>query len=364
MKKIILVVSLLIIINFPPNKIQASTLSCSDIDGMSIFGYNYDEWIHIGAIANEFNSLSIANEFGAGNEFKSTSIFNEYGKFGSDFSSYSAFNDYASKPPIIINNDYKLVGYLTIGYKTPSINTYQAIACAQNSYKSPNREMKDIIFKDIPSRSYGSTGYTTNQYSCPDNSHTSSIDITKCDCDAGYQINSTKDACVPIPIKSNDEICKDEFGGNVNWDGTKTEDGHLNCNCKSGFIWNTGRTACVVYTPPVSPTFPVGCVSGTGFSATTGLSCDGTNRCSDEMQLNSDKTECLEIPKPVLKAEKKLVEVENTKIVKEKIEVKEELKREEKIEISAKSENIVTVKESGVAKVSWYKRFWRWVIGN
>jgi hypothetical protein len=94
--------------------VSASTLDCAAVNGMAIFGYKYGEWNFIGAIANEFDSDSIANEFGAGNEFKSDSIFNEFGNFGGKFSSYSAFNDFASDPPIIVNDNYKFVGYLTI----------------------------------------------------------------------------------------------------------------------------------------------------------------------------------------------------------------------------------------------------------
>src|SRR3989338_5964379 len=124
--KMVLVFALALVVL--PTISLASTLSCSQVDGMAIFGYDWNERIHIGAIGNEFNSLSIANDFGAGNEFKSTSIFNEFGRYGGEFGSNSAFNDFASNPPIIINDDYKFVGYLTTGYKTPSINTYEAIA--------------------------------------------------------------------------------------------------------------------------------------------------------------------------------------------------------------------------------------------
>jgi len=138
--------------------VYASTLSCSTVDGMAIFGYKYDKWIFIGAIANEYDSDSIANEYGAGNEYKSDSIMNEYARFGSKYSSTSAFNDYASKPPIIINNSYEFAGYLTTNdYKTPNINTYEAISCASKSYRSfSNNDLKNITFNDIP----GQSGYT------------------------------------------------------------------------------------------------------------------------------------------------------------------------------------------------------------
>ena len=130
---------------------DASTLNCWNVDGMAIFGYKYGQWEFIGAIANEFDSDSIANEFGAGNEFHSDSIFNEFGSFGNEFSSYSAFNEFASNPLIIVNNNYEFIGYLTINdFKTPNINTYQAITCAKNSFRSfTNSNLKDTIFKNI-----------------------------------------------------------------------------------------------------------------------------------------------------------------------------------------------------------------------
>lgn len=196
MKNIILYIVILFSVFGLTSSVSASTLSCFQVDGMAIFGYDGSEWVHIGAIGNEYSSLSIANEYGAGNEYKSTSIFNEYGKYGGEYSSYSAFNDYASKPPIIVNDDYEFVGYLTINeYKTPNINTYEAIACAKKSYASPERDMQDVTFKNIPDRasSYGSysegTTYTppsstpTSSISCPLNSYNNN---GQCFCNSGY----------------------------------------------------------------------------------------------------------------------------------------------------------------------------------
>ncbi len=141
----------MLLINLLPSKVEASTLSCSAVDGMSIFGYDSGHYKFIGAIANEYDSNSIANEYGAGSKYDTDSIFNDYGKFGGKYSSFSAFNEYASSPPIIISSDYKFVGYLTIdNYKSPSINTYEGISCAQKSYKSSNKDLEDTTFKEIP----------------------------------------------------------------------------------------------------------------------------------------------------------------------------------------------------------------------
>jgi len=73
-----------------------------------------------------------------------------------------------------------------------------------------------------------------------------------CQCNVGYQPNSTNDGCVLAPVKSNTQVCQDSFGINVDWDGTKAANGDLNCNCKTGYIWNSGRTACML--PPPTPT--------------------------------------------------------------------------------------------------------------
>ncbi|OGG19287.1 hypothetical protein A3D78_01300 [Candidatus Gottesmanbacteria bacterium RIFCSPHIGHO2_02_FULL_39_14] len=82
-----------------------------------------------------------------------------------------------------------------------------------------------------------------------------------CQCDVGYQPNATKDGCTLAPIKSNNQVCQDSFGINVDWDGTKAANGDLNCNCKTGYVWNSGRTACTlpptISTPtPTAPTTP------------------------------------------------------------------------------------------------------------
>ena len=138
----------------PIINIMAGNLTCLDVSGMSIFGYNYNEYIYIGSIANKFSSDSIANEFGWGNKFKSDSIMNEFGRFGSNFSSYSAFNSFASTPPIIVNQNNEFVGYLTVNnFKLPSINTNSAVECAINSFKSPISAHRDIVFKNIPPES-------------------------------------------------------------------------------------------------------------------------------------------------------------------------------------------------------------------
>lgn len=247
----------------------ASTLSCYQVDGKAIFGYDGSEWEYIGAIGNEFNRNSIANEFGAGNEFKSSSIFNEFGKYGSEFRSSSAFNDLASNPPIIVSDDYKFVGYMTTNdFKTPNINTYEAVACAKDSFRSPNSNMEDVTFKRIPGGSSysGGSGYTapvTATESCPVNS---SNVAGICTCNTGYTADAAKTGCIPAAPKytcpaglvvSGDKcVCRD----GLTWDGSScvsyvqncqaqygqnaTGDGR-GCYCDVGYGWSSSRTTCV-----------------------------------------------------------------------------------------------------------------------
>ena len=251
---------------------DASILSCWDVDGMAIFGYKYGEWKFIGAIANEFDSDSIANEFGAGNEFRSDSIFNEFGSFGSEFSSYSAFNEFAGNPPIIVNNNYKFVGYLTINdFKTPNINTYQAIACAKNSFRSfTNSDLEDTIFKSIPK---GGSGYSGNSQQelenllknlCPTNS---SYINGQCICNDGYVANGS--ICI-----THTQNCQLKYGSNSYGDKQY-------CYCSSGYEFNSDKTTCVksIICPANSTKVGQNCLCNEGFVFKNGQCITYTQDC-------------------------------------------------------------------------------------
>lgn len=144
----------------PIAEVHASTFGCGSVDGASIFGYDGSHYKFIGAISSEYDSNSIANEYGAGSKYGSDSIMNTYGDFGSKYSSYSAFNDYASSPPILVDSNSNFLGYLTTSnYLVPNINTYTAIGCAKNTFASSDSHMEDVVFKDVPDgTSY--SGYT------------------------------------------------------------------------------------------------------------------------------------------------------------------------------------------------------------
>lgn len=48
------------------------------------------------------------------NKYDSKSIWNEYGTYGSSYSAYSPWNNYASYPPVIIDEEGNFYGYLTV----------------------------------------------------------------------------------------------------------------------------------------------------------------------------------------------------------------------------------------------------------
>jgi hypothetical protein len=88
-----------------------------------------------------------------------------------------------------------------------------------------------------------------NEYSessCPKNSTEKLGDRSKCVCNTGYTTNGDGTACKKISKKTNERICRAEFGKNSTWSGkydttTKTP----TCQCKKGFLWDAEQTSCV-----------------------------------------------------------------------------------------------------------------------
>ncbi len=119
-------------------------LDCSDVVGLSIFGYRDERYEFIGSIVNPSDSNSIANDLGAGNKFSSSSIFNEFGRYGRFGGEYSAFNESAGEPPIMINRNNMLVGYLTLNKeKGHHISPYKAYHCARESFRTSISDHED-----------------------------------------------------------------------------------------------------------------------------------------------------------------------------------------------------------------------------
>jgi len=67
-------------------------------------------------------------------------------------------------------------------------------------------------------------------------------------------INRMRAECIPytpqtpVSPKTNDQVCQDRYGTNVNWGGVKDANGNLGCSCKAGYIWNKNRSKCVTPT--------------------------------------------------------------------------------------------------------------------
>jgi hypothetical protein len=104
--------------------------------------------------------------------------------------------------------------------------------------------------KKVDTYSYGFLGASSydydfdSLYSCPKNSSVSKTDSDKCTCDIGYEPNKSKDACKKITKKTNDKICRADFGKNSLWSGDYDEEGYTMCECKKGFSWNGAGTSC------------------------------------------------------------------------------------------------------------------------
>ncbi|KKP38448.1 MAG: hypothetical protein UR28_C0016G0001 [Candidatus Peregrinibacteria bacterium GW2011_GWF2_33_10] len=239
MKKILFIVLLLTLNILSIDQTKAFSLECNDLDGSSIFGYDSfeDEYKYIGSISNKYDSNSIANEYGAGSKYETDSINNEYGDFGSKYSSYSAFNEYASYPPIIINDDLEFIGYLTINeYTTPAINSYNALACASESLQSSISEHEDITFEEIPESSYIYEDNSTDSV-CIDTENGFLGSDGMCYCNKGYEWSDNENKCIVI---INNEVCEDLYGNAYSNNGT--------CSCKEGYLVNQDTTACITPT--------------------------------------------------------------------------------------------------------------------
>ncbi len=77
---------------------------------------------------NKYDVDSIANTYGNyGSKYSQTSIFNTYGTYGGKYSNYSAFNEYATKPPKILNEDGKFIGYLTANKYLQNAYSYEEV---------------------------------------------------------------------------------------------------------------------------------------------------------------------------------------------------------------------------------------------
>lgn len=72
--------------------------------------------VYLGCLnCSEYESDSILNTYGNyGNSYGPFSIWNLNGIYGSRFSQYSPWNQYASNPPIIVDQNGNFYGYFTV----------------------------------------------------------------------------------------------------------------------------------------------------------------------------------------------------------------------------------------------------------
>jgi hypothetical protein len=80
-----------------------------------IFG-GQDHRTYLGCLScSQFSPDSVFNEFSRyGNPFSGQSVFNHFSPYGSLFSPYSACNQYATDPPVLVDEDGLFYGRLTL----------------------------------------------------------------------------------------------------------------------------------------------------------------------------------------------------------------------------------------------------------
>lgn len=79
-------------------------------------GPEYEDYL--GCFASPYKSESIFNNFCQyGNEFSSKSIWNKFSKYGNEYNSYSPWNEYSSKPPVLVDENMRIVDYFSCSYK-------------------------------------------------------------------------------------------------------------------------------------------------------------------------------------------------------------------------------------------------------
>lgn len=215
-------------------------------------------------------------------------------------------------------------GYLYDGSECVSENTYCHDRLGlMSSYNSLTDKCEcdygyeydgsSCVYKSTSPSIYSASAILS-QYSCPSNSHESPDDPTKCQCDAGYELNSTKDGCVLSPVEE------------------------------------------------IKPSVP-GCTSEKGYSVTSGLSCDGENRCSGGMQLSRENT-C--IPIPEVSESVKNIESAVTSTKSEESSVISNNTKEENVEKVEKEEEkkepMQETTSQPVKELKWYQKIFNWFL--
>jgi hypothetical protein len=127
---------------------------------------------------------------------------------------------------------------------------------AENDYPSGCKCSSGYTFDGRSKCVYKSLSSYPSTYSsvseCPANA---SAIGSKCYCNDGFELNSTKDGCVAAVtcpegyVKKNGlcitytQDCKNSFGENVI--GIAGNNGNSSCYCESGFEWNSDKRFCI-----------------------------------------------------------------------------------------------------------------------
>ena len=113
-----------------------------------------------------------------------------------------------------------------------------------------------------------------------------------CSCPTGYVFNDSNTACIiystPIPtpwptttpVQSASQLCQNKYGWNTYSDGTY-------CQCNSGYVWNTGQTACITPSASCNNSYPNTYWDGT-YSTTGKYNC----ACNAGYSWNASDTAC------------------------------------------------------------------------
>ena len=105
-----------------PSVPQSSPIGVGLPAKLMIFG-GTDHKVYLGCLnCSEYEADSVKNAYGThGSAYSSESIFNHYSEYGSAYSNESACSEYASDPPVIVDQNGKYYGRLTLNRYQPEI---------------------------------------------------------------------------------------------------------------------------------------------------------------------------------------------------------------------------------------------------
>lgn len=161
---------------------------------------------------------------------------------------------------------------------------------------------------------------------------------------------------IPVPVKTNDQVCIDKFGAHIKWDGTKNSEGLINCGCESGYQASSDGSTCVLISNvPVKTNdqicnkdYGVNSVWNNKLNDTGGPVCD----CKIGYQFNKGQTQCISIPK----SETKTIDP----VIKKVTEVNKDTANITKSD-SVNIDKVVVMNTEEVKPKSFWTRFMGWL---